>query len=309
MAGVQHEARENGGVELHGGGLEGPWVVVQKHKRNNKAKEKENMVQSAAVDGGGKKNPAKINATGSINGSRFEALINDNDEEQQETANHEENVTEPIRFRQVPKERENGKGKRSQNDGTIITNKKGSHEKGRSQSLIIATQSIDVDKPEKERNVALSCPIKTTNQEKNIKGTKLGARATGSFKGKILSKNNGRTTVENIVENIEKNDLANIFKEKFQQVKISEKNNESAKGGGGFNFQEVGLHVGLPMIGDPNTPRPPDMLVVPPSASVPDHKNEDTIGEGEIFEDANDQGSNMGSDSEMDIVRETPELS
>jgi hypothetical protein len=71
MAGVQHEARENGGVELHGGGLEGPWVVVQKHKRNNKAKEKENMVQSAAVDGGGKKNPAKINATGSINGSRL----------------------------------------------------------------------------------------------------------------------------------------------------------------------------------------------------------------------------------------------
>jgi hypothetical protein len=70
--------------------------------------------------------------------------------------------------------------------------------------------------------------------------------------------------------------------------------------------------MGLPMNEDPNAPRPPDMLIVPPQTIVPDQsqtRNEDTLIEGEIFEDANDQGSNIGSDSEMDIVRETPELS
>jgi hypothetical protein len=53
-------------------------MVVQKQKRNKKPKEKETMVNTAAK-GGGKKIPAKMNANGSINGSRFGALMDDHE--------------------------------------------------------------------------------------------------------------------------------------------------------------------------------------------------------------------------------------
>jgi hypothetical protein len=123
--------------------------------------------------------------------------------------------------------------------------------------------------------------------------------------------------LDHIEKNIGKNKLANIFKEQFHQVRDSGNNSEIIKASGGSNCNEMGLHVGLAINGNPNIPRPPDLLNAPtgntsttPLIITPSQtQNEDVTVEGEIFEDANDQGSNMGSDSEMEIVRETLELS
>lgn len=50
------------------------------------------------------------------------------------------------------------------------------------------------------------------NQEKNSMAIKLGAHVTGSFKVKSKSKVADKTTLENIMGNMEKN-LAIVFKE------------------------------------------------------------------------------------------------
>jgi hypothetical protein len=86
-------------------------MVVQKQKRNRKAKEKETMVNTT-VEGGGKKPPAKMNANGSINGSRFGALMDDHEQVMHEVSNHDENSNAPIRERHVAEGRENGKEKK-----------------------------------------------------------------------------------------------------------------------------------------------------------------------------------------------------
>jgi hypothetical protein len=197
------------------------------------------------------------------------------------------------------------KKKKSKNDDTIITHNKGNVEKGMSQPVIIVDQDAGIDMSENEGNEMMGCHLKITNQEKNNKGTKLGAKVTGSFKGRITSKNPGRATLETIVENIEKNKLTNIFKEQFQQVREDGNNNETTDEIRGFNFQEMGLHVGLPLHGAPNVPRPPDLQIVPPfinispAAPVTDNFNL----EKENFLDASDQ---VGEDSDMEVVKETP---
>jgi hypothetical protein len=101
----------NGGLELSGIRVEGPWMLVQKQKRNTKTEEKEAMVNTVA-EGGGRKIPAKVNANGNINGSRFGALMEVNEEDGNGVANHEEIATEPIMVRQVAGEIENKKGKK-----------------------------------------------------------------------------------------------------------------------------------------------------------------------------------------------------
>jgi hypothetical protein len=114
-------------------------------------------------------------------------------------------------------------------------------------------------------------------------------------------------TLENIVENIEKNQLANIFKEQFQQVRESGNNNGTTNVIMGFNSQ-MGLQVGLSMNGEPNVPRPPDLLNVHPLLISPPltHNREDTNVEKENFLDASDQVGDGSSDSDMEVVQETP---
>jgi hypothetical protein len=101
----------NGGVDVSGSHVEGPWMVVQKQKRNNRTKEKETMVNTVA-EGGGRKNPTKINANGNINGSRFGALLEVNEEDGSSLSNHEEISNEPTMGRQVAEVIENKKRKK-----------------------------------------------------------------------------------------------------------------------------------------------------------------------------------------------------
>jgi hypothetical protein len=121
--GVQQEGNEMGGqkdgVESSGSKVEGPWMVVQKQKRHNKkSKEKETM-EITVVVGGGRKNPVIINANKNINGSRFAALMDDNEENMLGNNNNEGNSISngPIMELLVVSERENGKGKK----GKIMT--------------------------------------------------------------------------------------------------------------------------------------------------------------------------------------------
>ncbi|KAK2376903.1 zinc ion binding / nucleic acid binding protein [Trifolium repens] len=312
VGGVQQEGNGMGsqkdGVELSGSKVEGPWMVVQKQKRNNKKpKEKETMANTV-VDGGGRKNPVKINANGKINGSRFAALMDDNEENMLGNNNNGGNSNGPIMERIVVPERENGKGKKRKNNDTIIIIKDGGADKGSNKSVIIADHDGDVDCVEEEENEVMSCQLKAANQEKNIKGSKLGARVTGSFKGRSTSKNNGKATLENIVESIEANKLANLFREQFQQGRENGNHNGIANEARGFNIQEVGLPVNLTMNGDPNVPRPPDSLHTPPTFNSPPllQNKEDINVEKENFLDASDQVGDGSSDSDMEVVKETP---
>jgi hypothetical protein len=70
----------------------------------------------------------------------------------------------------------------------------------------------------------------------------------------------------------------------------------------------MGLHVGLTMNEGPNIPRPPDLLKVPPFLNSPPliHNREDSNVEKENFMDASDQVGDGSSDSDMEVVQETP---
>jgi hypothetical protein len=70
----------------------------------------------------------------------------------------------------------------------------------------------------------------------------------------------------------------------------------------------MGLQVGLSMNGEPNVPRPLDLLNVPHLLISPPltHNREDTNVEKENFLDASDQVGDGSSDSDMEVVQETP---
>jgi hypothetical protein len=70
------------GSDLTSKSLDGPWMVVQKQKRNKRVKDKESMVP-ATMEGGGGKSPVNINAAGNINGSWFAALMSEPEQELQ----------------------------------------------------------------------------------------------------------------------------------------------------------------------------------------------------------------------------------
>jgi hypothetical protein len=308
------EGRE-GGVSKHGGeampgnNLDGPWMVVQKQKRNRKGKEKENTL-ATTVEGGGKRTPAKVNVNGNINGSRFGALMENNGEELQDNSNHAPTtyqVDDPMREEHVAAERKNNSGVKENNNETIISHKERGTGKRKNNSVIIANQEgpeheIGAEAFEKEGIDEVSSQLIGTIQEKIIRTTKLGARVTGSFKGKAAGKNNGRTNPDHIVENIEKNNLANIFKTKFTPMREKKEKEGATKDG--FNFQDMGLMLS----GGPNVPRPPDSMDTPPIINITSNsqQKEDINVEKENFLDASDQVGDGSSDSDMEIVKETP---
>jgi hypothetical protein len=128
----------------------------------------------------------------------------------------------------------------------------------------------------------------------------------------ISSKSSGRVTLDNLVENIEKNKLAEIFKENFKPER--EKMNREMHFSGppiavrDFVPQNMGLSLGLPLSVEPNAPIPPDSLINTPFISCPPilHNKEDTNIENENFLDASDQVGDGSSDSDMEVVKETP---
>jgi hypothetical protein len=228
-------------------------------------------------------------------------------------ANHEEIATEPIMVRQVAGEIENKKRKKSQNEGIITNQQKGGVDKGVNKAAIIGSNDGGIDclmisEVSKYGNEVASGHMPTASHDKLLKGTKLGARNTGSFKGRSVNKHNSRVTVENKGENLEKNNLANIFKEKFQPDKESGNISGTLNEKDGLRQQEVGLPLGLSMNGGPYTPRPPDLLNTPPFFNNPlfIQNKEDGNVEKENFLDASDQVGDGSSDSDMDVVKETP---
>jgi hypothetical protein len=69
--------------------------------------------------------------------------------------------------------------------------------------------------------------------------------------------------------------------------------------------------LGPKSVTNPNMPRPPDNMFISPTLQIIPpvmEPNEDLPIDGEVFEDANDQGSNLSSDSDMELVVETPNL-
>jgi hypothetical protein len=117
-------------------------------------------------------------------------------------------------------------------------------------------------------------------------------------------KNNGRSNPEHIVENIEKNNMANIFKTQFTPIREKKSKDGAPKDNNGFNFHDKGLMLS----GGPNAPRPPDFMTAPPILNTisTTQQKEDFNVEKENFLDASDQVGDGSSDSDMDIVKETP---
>jgi hypothetical protein len=297
------------GRDLTSKSLDGPWMVVQKQKRNKRVKDKESMVP-ATMEGGGGKSPVNINAAGNINGSRFAALMSEPEQELQTNYVPKATVDEPTMERHVANRRESSSGVNKQINGTMIGDN--GAEKRNNDSIIIGNKVIELDFVTKERNDVLSGSARESNQEKSNRISKLGARVTGNFKGKSVSKNIGRPNGECDVEksNGENIKLTGNYKGKFNQVREKwergRKFKEPPKELAGLNYQGVGLSMDSSMNGEPNVPRPPDLLNAPPFiSSNPNYNNEDTTIEKENFLDASDQVGNESSDSDMELVKET----
>jgi hypothetical protein len=310
-AGRANGGHKNGGEDLPGSNVDGPWMVVQKQRRARKGKEKD-MIVPKLPEGGGKSGPLRINAAGKLNGSRFGALMTDTEEDLQEIVNQEDKGDDPMETRHVDEGRKNDSKNKNQSYEAIIGLHDEGTEKGENNSVIIANQVIDVDCFIKEGSDVMSCQPRATNQDKTARDAKLGARVTGSFKGRSSSKSSGRAHVDTMVVNKEQNKLAGIFKDQFNRERDQGKKemriNETQNDKGESNFHDTGLHLGPTMNGEPNAPRPPDLLNVPPFISSPPflQLKEDTIIEKENFLDASDQVGDGSSDSDMEIVKETP---
>ncbi|KAK2425036.1 zinc ion binding / nucleic acid binding protein [Trifolium repens] len=308
--GKDNGGRVIGGKVLPGSNVDGPWMVVQKQKRNRKSKEKEATVPTM-TEGGGKKGPARFNAAGKINGSRFGALMEENGEDLQENIIIEGQDVEPMVEGHVAQGEENGGGIKEHIYDAMIGEQKGGAGKRKNKSIIIANKVIDVDCYTKEDNGVISCHPRSNSQEKNTRISNLGARLTSNFKGRPNSKGSGRASLDNIVENFEKNKLAGIFKEQFNPER--EKRDGEMKFNGPSNpirdssSQDLGLPFGLSMSGPPNAPRPPDLqnnLLITSSTPISNNK-EDSNLEKDNFLDASDQVGEGSSDSDMEVVNET----
>jgi hypothetical protein len=156
-----------------------------------------------------------------------------------------------------------------------------------------------------------------SNQERRVH-TKLGARVTGTFKERSNGKFHGRSTMESFVDSLEKNQMVNLLTTQFNNVKTSgdqhvhakqsQRNNKGVSNRDGEpNKEGMGPQMSLPSFLPPNVPRPPDIHVVPPNDTF-SHQMENYNIEGDNFLDASDQGITGSSDSEMECVRETPDI-
>jgi hypothetical protein len=236
-----------------------------------------------------------------------------NEEDGSSLSNHEEISNEPTMGRQVAEVIENKKRKKSQNEVIIANPQKGGLESGVTKAVIMGNndrgaECLVIAELSKDGEEVACGQMQMASHEKSVKGTKLGARNTGSFKGRIANKNNSRATVENKVESSEKNKLANIFKEKFQPSREFGNLNGIPNEKGGLSHQEVGLPLGFTKNGGPYAPRPPDLLITLLIVTNPlfTQNKEDGNVEKENFLDASDQVGDVSSDSDMEVVKETP---
>jgi hypothetical protein len=287
----------NGGLETVGGrvlagnNMDGPWVVVQKQKKMRKGKERETPAEArtAPTKGG-------INGDPKLKGSRFAALSGDmNDLDEVVVTDMEGKVSESCQ----PGHEKNQEEIMGGNDG-------GNH---------------DMSIPSGQRNNIKEVIEMSTNEKASKKG-KLAARGSQNFKNKI---NNGsKKGGDNLNVMLREKKIIKLLEDQLQNTngksnevdmwpissnpkellrESMEGTSENIRGMG----QKENLDLGQMPILYPNIPRPPDLVNThPTNSSLMLNQESDINGDNDEFVDANEHGSGGNSDSDMEIVGETP---
>jgi hypothetical protein len=142
--------------------------------------------------------------------------------------------------------------------------------------------------------------------DRTTKESKLATRV-GSFKGK--SGTQGKRGVENIVEKIGVDLLEKVLDHEKQSNNIL--NDGEATGAEKYKLGPIlELSSSTTPVVNPNVPRPPNWLDTPPKipSTIAPSSEEEQMEGGEVFVDANDQGSIGSLKSDMEVVVETPSL-
>jgi hypothetical protein len=268
---------------LAGSSVEGPWRVVQKTRRNKKAnpgkigeRETNNAPPAAAIIA----QPEKINFHANSTGSRFNSLLEDTAELEKESMDRVENV------RVVEVEGEDNQGTNQREHAVEFSKIKNKRVNG---GRVINRGDGMADRIPKE--------------------SKLATRG-GSFKGK--SSTHGKRGVDNIMDRVGvqllENTLGQSKQANFNHATHNEEDTTSTRIVMGSEQQ---VRFGPILQPNPGVPRPPNWSNLPPTTlsnfSTP--AEEEQVGEGEVFVDANDQGSVGSQESDMEVVVETISLS
>jgi hypothetical protein len=286
---VNDEARPVAGGShlLTGNNVEGPWVVVQKPKRMRKGKEREAPAEERSLPV-----PESINGGPNLKGSRFASLIGEINEI------HDDMVT-------VVEEKDMEDNQRDQEknqDEVMGGNDGGNH--------YVSNQAG-------QRNKNNSFIGKISN-DKAFKDGKLSARGSHNFKSK--SNNIPKKGGDNLNVVLREKKIAQLLEHQMQKSKENKKRDATwsslsnsqevqpeNKEGQSVNPKEVGHKEGLVLGQSPNIPRPPNLLHTPPVSNVMTQQNQSyTHGESDEFVDAHENGIEGNSDSDMEIVGETP---
>jgi hypothetical protein len=312
----QKEGSASGGPNSEGVDLVGPWMVVQKPKRSRKAKEKE----ATPAEGGGRKGPAGINANSKNSGSRFASLMDDIPENLHENNVHAVIMDGPVDEGQMADEREIESIKKNQSFMGFMSNNVGGMTKGKRNER---ETNMEVRKNMRENQTVGNYP-KNRNKRGNgginingadwgidrtVKEPKLATRGSASFKSKTASQ--VMKGVENVMDKMGVQVLEKLVVQ-ADQTKFgpSQQLNEESNKNELLDGDVTRINTGQILVPFPNVPRPPNWKDAQSSSPNTNLELQDTecTKEVEVFVDANDQGSNGGYDSEMEVVVETPNL-
>jgi hypothetical protein len=268
---------------LAGSNVEGPWRVVQKTRRPRKVnpgkngeKDTVNATPAAAITA----KPAKLNNFPNSTGSRFISLLEDTAELEKEGMINGENL--------------------------MVLEEEGEVNLGASQrEHVVANQ--------KAKNKRVNSGVVNKKGEgvtdRIYKEPKLATRGS-SFKGK--SGAHGKKGVDSIMDKVgvdllEKS-LGHDKQPNFNNLTNIEEVTNAAKNVTGPRLEERSVPLS---VNNPNVPRPPNRPATPPIFLSPilTPVEGEQIGEGDVFVDANDQGSVGSQESDMEVVVETMSLS
>ncbi|PNX89465.1 hypothetical protein L195_g045585, partial [Trifolium pratense] len=278
------EPLTGGSRMLAGNNVEGPWVVVQKPKRTRKGKDRE----TPAVD---QNSPASegINGDPKLKGSRFASLSGEfNEFNDDVVTNMEENDIADGQHEQEKNQ-----------DDMMGGNNKGNH---------------DVSSQLGQHNKVKTVNDKNSN-EKAIKDGKLAARGSHSFKSKSnnSSKKGGDNLharkvtqlLEDQMQNTnDNNKRADTWSSPSNYQEVQKENKERRNDDTNEMTQNESLALGQMTILSPNQPRPPDLFHTPLISNKQHQRYAN--GESDEFVDANEHGLEGNSDSDMEIVGDTP---
>ncbi|MCH79375.1 hypothetical protein A2U01_0000124 [Trifolium medium] len=160
------------------------------------------------------------------------------------------------------------------------------------------------------------------SQERSNKVPKLATRGTQAFKGRpvsvakkgveklseILSTNEVEKLVDTLAQKPNNNETQEPNKEKDENcVVIIREEMEGSKSERGGIESLTKMNIGQAGVMQPNIPRPPNNQDTPPLHSPKQvTMQREVFVENEVFLDANDQGSGVSLDSDIDMATETP---